>query len=172
MLWSQRCNVSCKQYLMLFGWCYVWWMPEKHKTNLDGLLTERLWDSEAKTEASPIFPEVIVLSLLCSVLSLTSSQSQRLCCWTSLNCKDVFCISVMMVDTQWGGALLGSVNLTTTEVTWEEGASVTPFRSVRHIYGALSWGIMDVGEPSLLWMEPLLGRWSGRFKKGSLEVSQ
>lgn len=105
----------------------------------------------------------------CSVSSLSVSQSQRLFCWTSLNCKDVFCISVMMVDTQWRGALLVSVNLTTT---WEEGASVAPFRSVRHIYVALSWGITDVGEPSLLWMEPLLGRWSGRFKKGSLEASQ
>lgn len=40
-------------------------MPGKHKTNLDDLLTERLWDLEVETEASPIFPEVIVLSLLC-----------------------------------------------------------------------------------------------------------
>lgn len=40
-------------------------MPEKHQTNFDGLLTERLWDLEVKTEVSPIYPEVIVLSLFC-----------------------------------------------------------------------------------------------------------
>lgn len=70
------------------------------------------------------------------------------------------------------GAPLVSVYLTPTGVTWEEGASIASFRSVRHIYVALSWGFMDVGEPSLLWMEPALGRWSGRYKKGSLETSQ
>lgn len=167
MLWSQRCNVSCKQYRMLFGWCYVWWDAREAQDKLR-------WSSHRKTVG--FGGENRGLSHFswghCSVSSLSVSQSQRLCCWTSLNCKDVFCISVMMVDTQWVGVLLVSVNLTPTGVPWEEGASLVSFRSVRHIYLALSWGIMDVEEPSLMWIEPPLGRWSGRFKKGSLNASQ
>lgn len=149
MLWSRRYNVSCEQYLMLFGWCYVWRDAGETPDKLR-------WSSHRKTVwfrgENRSFSH---LSWGLFFVWLTESET------VLLNLPELQrCMLYQCYDGGYTirGALLVSVNLTRTGVPWEEGASVASFRSVRHIYVAYSWGFIDVGEPRYCgWNHPWAG---------------